>query len=493
MSDLNTATLESDRLALAAKVDAFRNELATATDEIRTEKAADFSALVDQLQNVDEKFRLAQKAEQAEKLVKSLSNQPNRPQPVSTYTPSNYKAATIDPRTGRVVDAGDLESRTNEEALTSHEYSKAFQALLAAKGKMDRVKSANHRNMLEEYGKGGENLAENEVFMPGVGFYNKATTLGTTANGSNWVAPDFRFDPITQRTITPVAMRLCNVITTNVSTVTFPRNITDGNADSGRLGLGFNANFSNSTAVPIRGEQPAGNLYDTGPFDQLTITARTGTMPTDVSADLWADVPGFASYLQNQVQKMFAARMDSYIFSPTQISNDAEAILANSNVFRLASGANGTLGNATATAATGSIYDNLNDLFYSFRDQYGSNLAWVYNRSTHGKIQKVKDSTGQPILTSFAPGTFSNTPVNTMFGAPIYFAEYMQASGSTGAKSILVGDFNEYYLLMRQGFTVVIDDLSQQFKNNIRVNFKYRFGGAVRDWRAFAYLAESAT
>lgn len=489
MSELNLESLQSERIQLAGKVAAFRDELATADDATRQEKAADFEAVVDRLKNCEAQFRLAQKLDESEKLIKNLSNQPARP--VASG------AATINRNTGQVYDAGELESRSNEEALTSSDYNKAFQAFIAARGKMDRVKSRHHRDMLETYGKGGENLPENELFIPNVGFYNKTTTLGSSSNGSNLVAPDFRFDVITQRTVTPVAMKICNVITTNVSTVTFPRNISDGNADSGRLGVGFNANYSSgsTTSLPVKGEQPNGTLYDTGPFDPLTITARTGTLSTDVSADMWADVPGFSAYLQKESQKLFAARMDASIFSPTTISGDAEAILGNSNVIangRYISGANATLGNATATGSD-SIYNNLLNVFYSFRESYGSNLAWVYNRATHGKLMGIKDSTGQPILTSFMPGTFSNSSPATLFGSPVYFAEYMQASGSTGAKSILVGDFNEYYLLMRQGFTVVIDDISQQYKNNIRVNFKYRFGGAVRDWRAFAYLAEAAT
>lgn len=488
MSDLNVESLQSERLQLASQVDALRNEIATADEATRLEKATEFESLVNKLQNCDSQFKLAQKLDESEKLIKSLSNQPARPV-------ASGSAAVIDRNSGHVYGGGDLASLSDQEALTSRDYSKAFEAFIASKGRLDRVKSRHHRDMLETYGKGGEgNLPENEVFLPNVGFYGKATTLGSSANGSNIVAPDFRFDVITQRTVTPVAMQICNVITTNVSTVTFPRNISDGNADSGRLGIGFGANYT-SGGLPLKGEQPNGTLYDTGPFDQLTINAKTGTLSTDVSADMWADVPGFSAYLQNQVQRLFAARMDSSIFSPTQISGDAEAILGNSSVIsngRFASGTAGALGNATATGSD-SIYDNLAALFYSFRSSYGSNLAWVYNRATHGKLMRIKDTTGNPILTQFQAGTFSNTPSNAIFGAPVYFAEYMQPSGTSANKSILVGDFNEYYLLMRQGFTVVIDDLSQQFKNNIRVNFKYRFGGAVRDYRAFAYLAESVS
>lgn len=484
MSELNVESLQSERIQLAGQVDALRNEIAIADDATRLEKAADFESLVNKLENCDKQFRLAQKLDESERLIKNLSNQPARPVPT--------QSAVISRNSGHVYDGGELASLSDQEALTSRDYNKAFEAFIASKGRLERVKSRNHRDMLENYGKGGErNLPENEIFLPNVGFYNKTATLGSTANGSTWVAPDFRFDPITQRTVAPVAMQICNVITTNVSTVTFPRNISDGNADSGRLGVGFGANYT-SGPLPIKGEQPSGTLYDTGPFDTLTINAKTGTLSTDVSADMWMDVPGFSGYLQNQVQRLFAARVDAAVFSPTQISGDAESIIGNANVGYIASGTSAALGNATVTG-TDSIYDNLAQLFYYFRASYGSNIAWVYNRATHGKLARIKDTTGNPILTQFTPGTFGNSINQALFGSPVYFAEYMQASGSANARSILVGDFNEYYLLMRQGFTVVIDDLSQQYKNNIRVNFKYRFGGAVRDYRAFVSLKEAVS
>ena len=72
----------------------------------------------------------------------------------------------------------------------------------------------------------------------------------------------------------------------------------------------------------------------------------------------------------------------------------------------------------------------------------------------------------------------------------MYFNEFMPASGTSTPKSIIVGDFNEYILLLRQGFTVSIDDMSMAYANRIRVTVKYRFGGAVRDPNAFQIVHE---
>jgi HK97 family phage major capsid protein len=80
-----------------------------------------------------------------------------------------------------------------------------------------------------------------------------------------------------------------------------------------------------------------------------------------------------------------------------------------------------------------------------------------------------------------------------MFGVPVNYVEYMPASGVAAARSILIGDFQEYYLLVRQGFTVIIDDMSKQGDNLIRLNYKYRIGGAVRDANAFASIKEAVS
>lgn len=332
--------------------------------------------------------------------------------------------------------------------------------------------------MLERYGKGGDrNLGWNEFFIP----FSKAMTLASSTNGSNAVAPDFRFDLITQRSVTPKALQLCRVITTNVSSVTFPKN-TDTNTDSGRVGtIGTNNR-------PTKGESPTATAIDTGPFSQLTITAKTGTMVQDISADFFQDAPGMSSYLQQESSKLFANRIDKEVFSATALSDSCEAILANTGIGTQLSGTSASLGSTDAT-----IYNNLADLFFSFKESYASNLSWVMNRATHGKLYKVKDSQGIPLLSSFQQGTFSNSPSYQMFGVPVNYVEYMPASGVAAARSILIGDFQEYYLLVRQGFTVIIDDMSKQGDNLIRLNYKYRIGGAVRDASAFASIKEAVS
>lgn len=455
------AQIAEDRLTLANKVKGLRDEVVSADESIRAEKAVELQSAIDELENCDSQYRLTKALENANALVEKLSQEPDRPKPV-------FKSATLD-RSGNVLDGGDLNSPTETEALSSRDYAKAFNAFLEARGKIDGVKSRNHRDMLERYGKGHESgLSANEIFMP---FTKDMTSLGTST-GSNAIAPDFRFDVITPRTYQPVMAGLCRTITTNVNQVTFPKN-NDTNSDT-RYGTTFR---------PSKGESPNGtaNKKDTGPFGTLVVPANTGSMYTDISRDFFLDAPGMSAYLQNEAAKAFAAVVDDEVINGVTGSTQAEGILTNTSIGITKSGTANTLAAA-----------KIKDAFYSFRSQYAQNLSWVMARGTHGAVLGLNDSAGRALFSQNSLGGY-NIGINPdMFGKPVYFNEFMPATGASSPKSILVGDFSEYILLMRQGFTVLVDDISQAYLNRIRVSFNYRFGGAVRDPKAFQILHESA-
>lgn len=464
----SAAQIAEERLALASQVQSIRDAALTASDEDRTEKAAELQSAIEKFENCDRQYQFAAALENANRTIEALSKQPQRPV-AKAFDPSKI----VNTHTGQPIQK---EWGDREEALASPDYDQAFKSLIVARGRVDRVNSRHHLDMLERYGKGNEpGLASNEVFLP----FNKAMTLASTTNGSNLVAPDFRFDVITQRSVTPKAFQLCNVINSTVTSVTFPKN-TDTNTDSGRVGI------IGTNNRPLKGESPTPSASDTGPFSQLTITAKTGTMSQIASADFWADAPGFSRYLQTESNKLFANRIDKEVFSPTQISESCESIFANTSVATKTSGTSASLGANDST-----IFNNLSDLFFAFEESYSSNISWVMNRATHGKLIKVKDTAGLPLLYSTMAGGPANAPRTDMFGSPVTYCAYAPASGAAGAKSILVGDFSEYILLVRQGFTVLIDEVTLADANAIKVVYKYRIGGAVRDPRAFIYLTES--
>jgi HK97 family phage major capsid protein len=454
--------LAAERLELAANVQKMRDELVSASDEVRSEKAAEFESAVAKLESLDRETQLAFALENAEAMVKKLSQQPARQSPVLVQK-SGF--VTHNPATGQSVSYG-VSFDDPAEARASYEYHKAFQAFVKVRGKIDRVVSLNHRDMLERYGKGDNGMADGEFYMP----FRKDMTIAATTNGSNAIAPDFRFDVITPRTYVPVMSRICRVISTNVTKVTFPRN-SDTNNDT-RYGTSFR---------PHAGETPNTTLSnkDTGPFTQLVIDVNTGTMFTDVSADFLQDALGTSAYLQSEASKAFAATVDDEVINAT--NSMAGSILACTSIGVTKTGANNTLS-----------APKMVDAYHAFRSQYATNLAWVMARGTHGKLINLLDANNRSLfLPSYEGGLVPGASAQIL-GTPVYFNEFMPTSGTSTPKSIIVGDFNEYLLLLRQGFTVMFDDISLQYANRIRVTCKYRFGGAVRDPRAFNIVHELA-
>lgn len=461
----SAATIAEDRLKIASQVQALRDELLTASEEVRAEKAADLQSLCDQFEKANADYEMAELLEEANRKIEALSRQPQRPV-AKSYDPS--KIARVDKATGQVIDAGDLAEVDGRDALASNEYQKAFQALAAGRFRIENVKSRYHRDMLERYGKGGDDrLSANEFFMP----FSKDMTIASSTNGSNVIAPDFRFDIITPRTVSPVMARLANVITTNVTSVTFPKN-SDANADT-RYGTTFR---------PTKGESPNGtaNKKDTGPFTSLVIPVNTGTMFTDVSEDLFMDAPGLSSYLQSEASKAFAAVVDDEMINGVTGSTQAEGLLTNASVGITKTGTANTL-----------VPAKIVDAFYAFRSQYSNNLAWVMARGTHGKLVNLLDTTNRSLFMPDYNGGYNQGPTAQLLGQPVYFNEFVPASGASSPKSMIVGNFQEYLLLIRQGFTIKVDDMSQAHLNRTRVVMKYRFGGAVRDPRAFQIVHEA--
>lgn len=102
--------------------------------------------------------------------------------------------------------------------------------------------------------------------------------------------------------------------------------------------------------------------------------------------------------------------------------------------------------------------DNLIDLFYSVIAPYRNSrqAAWLVKDSTMAAIRKLKDTTGQYI---FQPSLTAGTP-DTLLGKPIYTDPYVAAIGSA-AKSVIFGDFSQYYVRVVGGVRL---ERSDEFK-----------------------------
>lgn len=458
------AEIAEERLELAAKAQTLRNEVLALEGDERISKGAELQETVERLETVDREYTLAASLENAEKMIKKLSQQPQRVTPVSYAGTVQYNAKSGG-ITGGVGNVG-FDDGQYDEARMSYEYQKAFNELVRNRFDVSKVRSSEHRDVLERFGK-GEGFHADEFFIP----FRKDMTLGTTTNGSNAVPPDFRQDIITQRTITPVMAGLVQTINTTRTRVTYPKN-SDASATD-QVGTGF---------ADTKGEKPNTTLSnkDTGPFTQLNIDINTGTMWTAVTLDFLDDVPNAQAYIVNEGMKAFAAAFDNETINGSTSSSQAEGVLSCTSVNITKTGVNNTL-----------VPDKIVESWYKFRSQYATNLGAVMQRPTHGKLINLKDSSNRSLFLPFETGMMIGGRPSIM-SVPVYYNEYTPASGATLPKSIIVGDWSEYILAIRSGVSVTVDVTSGARFNLAYITWRFRFGGAVRDHRAFNIIHESA-
>lgn len=115
--------------------------------------------------------------------------------------------------------------------------------------------------------------------------------------------------------------------------------------------------------------------------------------------------------------------------------------------------------NGVATAATAGVTggtgvagaftaDNLIDLYYSVIAPYRSSpsAGWLMRDATVASVRKLKDTTNQYI---WQPGMQSGMP-DMLLGKPLY-TDPNVAAVAVSAKSVLFGDFSQYFVRMVNG------------------------------------------
>jgi len=118
----------------------------------------------------------------------------------------------------------------------------------------------------------------------------------------------------------------------------------------------------------------------------------------------------------------------------------------------------------TAASATTITADELIDLFYSLGAPYRKNAVWILNDATIKVIRKLKDSNGQYLWQpALKDGEF-----DTILGKRYFTSAYMPTIAA-GAKSIVFGDLNYYWIGDRQGIT--FQRLNERFADYGQVGF----------------------
>lgn len=142
-------------------------------------------------------------------------------------------------------------------------------------------------------------------------------------------------------------------------------------------------------------------------------------------------------------------------------------------------------GQAAALSAT--PWDTLKDMLYSMKAGYRQNARWVMNSLVLAAHAKVKDTTGQYLLT---PAVREGDP-DTMLGKGITVAEDMPSIGA-GTFPIALGDFSRGYLIADiPGMWMVRDEITKV--GWVRFPMAKRVGGRVLDSAAIKLLRVAAS
>ncbi|MGE6721079.1 phage major capsid protein [Peribacillus frigoritolerans] len=145
-----------------------------------------------------------------------------------------------------------------------------------------------------------------------------------------------------------------------------------------------------------------------------------------------------------------------------------------------------TAGKVGPTA--GITADDVMDVHYALPRQYRSKANWILNDSTIKAIRKLKDNDGQYI---WQPGLTAGQP-DLLLGRPVNASSFMPTMAA-GAKSILFGDFSNYWIADRQGRAM--QRLNELYASNGRVGFRMyqRVDGKLIIPEAVVYYQNAAS
>ena len=262
-----------------------------------------------------------------------------------------------------------------------------------------------------------------------------ALQVGTDSEGGYLVPDEFEKSLI-------AGFKLANVIRANAHVFT---------TSSGSHKIPVVA--SNGTAAWLE-EEGAFTPSDDS-FGQVQLDAhKVGTL-IKVSEELLADS---AFDLESYIRSEFIRRIGD---------KEEEAFLVGNGTNKPTGILNATGGGqvgVTAASASTITADELIDLYYSLKAPYRKNAVWVLNDSTMKIIRKLKDGSGQYL---WQPA-LKDGESNTILGRPYFTSPYAPAVAA-GAKSVLFGDLNYYWIGDREGIT--FRRLNELYAGNGQVGF----------------------
>jgi HK97 family phage major capsid protein len=189
-------------------------------------------------------------------------------------------------------------------------------------------------------------------------------------------------------------------------------------------------------------------------WERVRLVTKTAVVLQRVSQEIFEDLsPEGAAVIENELIQALALKLDLAALRGDGVDPEPRGIRNQTGVEIVSLGANG---------ATPTNYDFLIDAVAAIRDNNGQPNSAIYASRTATTLDKLKDSTGQPLR---APEVVAN--LNRLVSNQIP-ADLTQGS-ATDASEAYVGDFSTVLIGIRPTVGMRVKVLSERYADNLQV------------------------
>jgi HK97 family phage major capsid protein len=295
--------------------------------------------------------------------------------------------------------------------------------------------------------------------------FHATMSTGTGSEGGFTVQSDIAATIIDKMKDYGRMRAVATVLTTSAGNpLSYPTS--DGTAEEGEL---VAENGTASDADPV---------FGTVALNVFKYSSKVITVPIELLQDSAVDVEAFVA--RRAAQRL--GRITEKHFATGTGSGQPAGVVGRASQGVVA--ANGT------SQVTAIIADSLIDLYHSLDPAYMvDGVRWQMNNATLGKVRKLKDGQSYPI---FMPD-YTASPSGTILGKPVDVNQNL-ADMAASAKSILFGDFSQYYIRDVIGLLLQrYDDSAYAKKGQVGFLAWARTGGNLVEPAAVKFFQNAAS
>jgi HK97 family phage major capsid protein len=212
-----------------------------------------------------------------------------------------------------------------------------------------------------------------------------------------------------------------------------------------RLAGGNSANWKSENAAVTESDET---------WERVQLRTKTAVVLQRVSQELFEDLsPEGARVIENEILQALALKLDLAALRGSGVDPEPRGIRNQTGVNIVSLGANG---------ATPTNYDFLIDALSAVRDANGEPKAAIYASRTAKTLDKLKDSTGQPLNQPGAVAELSKFVSNQI---PINLTQ----GTSTDTSEAYVGDFSTVLIGLRPTIGMRVKVLSERYADNLQI------------------------